>query len=429
MKKTLTMLLASTLFLPAVGSVIEVVAQDNTINTELSVNKQWRRRSLDEVLANVQEILSNAEEVYIIQWGDTLSTIAEATGIATSDLAQINQISNPDYIITGAEIRFNPVTHTITYSDDSMEEAEEYQAFATETLPEEETSVVEESEYLVEQAVDFSNSEETIGAEEGLVALDNTLSEVSVEVSEEESTEEVSLIAGELEEVVVETSEASEIETSQTSAEELMVEEITSVEESYVEETTEESYVEETTEESYVEETTEESYVEETTEESYVEEITEESYVEETTEESYVEETTEETYVEETTEETYVEETTEEPYVEETTEEAVVDAPVSYGDPYSAFEQISADKGLSQAEKDMWSSIIASESGWSHTVSNPSSGAYGLPQALPGSKMASHGADWATNPYTQLAWMYDYMVGRYGSISGAWSFWQGNRWY
>ncbi|MBG9980798.1 LysM peptidoglycan-binding domain-containing protein [Facklamia lactis] len=406
MKKTLTMLLASTLFLPAVGSVIEVVAQDNTINTELSVNKQWRRRSLDEVLANVQEILSNAEEVYIIQWGDTLSTIAEATGIATSDLAQINQISNPDYIITGAEIRFNPVTHTITYSDDSMEEAEEYQAFATETLPEEETSVVEESEYLVEQAVDFSNSEETIGAEEGLVALDNTLSEVSVEVSEEESTEEVSLIAGELEEVVVETSEASEIETSQTSAEELMVEEITSVEESYVEETTEESYVEETTEE------------------SYVEEITEESYVEETTEESYVEETTEET-----TEETYVEETTEEPYVEETTEEAVVDAPVSYGDPYSAFEQISADKGLSQAEKDMWSSIIASESGWSHTVSNPSSGAYGLPQALPGSKMASHGADWATNPYTQLAWMYDYMVGRYGSISGAWSFWQGNRWY
>ena len=391
MKKTLTMLLASSLFLPTVGSVSEVVAQDNTINTELSVNKQWRRRSLDEVLANVQEILSNSEEVYIIQWGDTLSTIAEATGIATSDLAQINQISNPDYIIAGAEICFNPVTQTITYSDDTMEEAEEYQASATEIPQELEENAIEESEYLVEQAVDFANTEE------GLVAADNTLTEVSLEVSEEMTTEEVSLIAGDLEEVAIDTTEASEMETLQTSAEELMVEEITSVEE--------------------------------TTEEAYVEETTEEAYVEETTEETYVEETTEETYVEETIEETYVEETTEETYVEETTEEVVVDAPVSYGDPYSAFEQISADKGLSQAEKDMWSSIIASESGWSHTVSNPSSGAYGLPQALPGSKMASHGADWATNPYTQLAWMYDYMVGRYGSISGAWSFWQGNRWY
>lgn len=94
-----------------------------------------------------------------------------------------------------------------------------------------------------------------------------------------------------------------------------------------------------------------------------------------------------------------------------------------------AFDKITAEKGLSQAQKDQWAYIINKESSWNHTNVNRSSGAYGLPQALPGSKMASAGSDWRTNPYTQLKWMYNYMTSRYGSVSGAYNFWIKNKWY
>ncbi|MCX4804295.1 transglycosylase SLT domain-containing protein [Streptomyces sp. NBC_01214] len=73
--------------------------------------------------------------------------------------------------------------------------------------------------------------------------------------------------------------------------------------------------------------------------------------------------------------------------------------------------------------------IISHESGWNHTATNPSSGAYGLAQALPASKMASAGADWKTNPATQIKWGLDYMNDRYGSPVGAWNFWSANHWY
>ena len=59
------------------------------------------------------------------------------------------------------------------------------------------------------------------------------------------------------------------------------------------------------------------------------------------------------------------------------------------------------------------------ESGWSWSATNPSSGAYGIPQALPGWKMASAGSDWLTNPATQIAWGLDYIDGRYGSPCNA----------
>lgn len=67
---------------------------------------------------------------------------------------------------------------------------------------------------------------------------------------------------------------------------------------------------------------------------------------------------------------------------------------------------------------------------WSSTVYNyAGSGAYGLPQALPGSKMASAGADWRTNPKTQIRWMQGYVTGRYGSSCGALAFHNANGWY
>ncbi|MEU8621830.1 transglycosylase SLT domain-containing protein [Streptomyces sp. NPDC048623] len=76
-----------------------------------------------------------------------------------------------------------------------------------------------------------------------------------------------------------------------------------------------------------------------------------------------------------------------------------------------------------------FSNIVDHESGWNYRATNASSGAYGLVQALPGSKMSSAGADWQTNPATQIKWGLSYMNGRYGSPCGAWSFWQANRWY
>jgi len=73
--------------------------------------------------------------------------------------------------------------------------------------------------------------------------------------------------------------------------------------------------------------------------------------------------------------------------------------------------------------------IISHESGWNVHAVNASSGAYGLPQALPGSKMASEGSDWRDSATTQLKWALNYMDSRYGSPNAAWSFWQAHNWY
>ncbi|GAA3047364.1 hypothetical protein FHS39_000558 [Streptomyces olivoverticillatus] len=76
-----------------------------------------------------------------------------------------------------------------------------------------------------------------------------------------------------------------------------------------------------------------------------------------------------------------------------------------------------------------FSNIVNNESTWDYTATNSSSGAYGLVQALPGTKMESAGSDWRTNPATQIKWGLGYMNERYGSPCGAWSFWQANQWY
>ncbi|GAB2790140.1 transglycosylase SLT domain-containing protein [Streptomyces chlorus] len=81
------------------------------------------------------------------------------------------------------------------------------------------------------------------------------------------------------------------------------------------------------------------------------------------------------------------------------------------------------------AQYQCFSNIVQHESGWNHTATNPSSGAYGLVQALPATKMASAGSDWKTNPTTQISWGLDYMNERYGSPCAAWDFWQANSWY
>jgi hypothetical protein len=69
------------------------------------------------------------------------------------------------------------------------------------------------------------------------------------------------------------------------------------------------------------------------------------------------------------------------------------------------------------------------ESGWNHRASNAGSGAYGIPQALPGRKMASSGSDWRTNPATQIKWGLGYIKGRYNTPCGAWAHSQDVGWY
>ncbi|MEV6345796.1 lytic transglycosylase domain-containing protein [Actinoplanes sp. NPDC051851] len=69
------------------------------------------------------------------------------------------------------------------------------------------------------------------------------------------------------------------------------------------------------------------------------------------------------------------------------------------------------------------------ESGWNYKATNRSSGAYGIPQALPGSKMASIASDWKTNPATQIKWGLGYIEGRYDSPCGAWTHSENTGWY
>jgi len=84
--------------------------------------------------------------------------------------------------------------------------------------------------------------------------------------------------------------------------------------------------------------------------------------------------------------------------------------------------------GFSTDQFGCLNNIWSRESGWRWNAAN-ASGAYGIPQALPGSKMASAGPDWQTNPATQIRWGLGYIKGRYGTPCNAWAFWQANGWY
>jgi hypothetical protein len=107
-------------------------------------------------------------------------------------------------------------------------------------------------------------------------------------------------------------------------------------------------------------------------------------------------------------------------------------APVAVADPGSA-QAIAADmlasRGFGGEQFDCLVALWNKESGWRVNAANPSSGAYGIPQALPGSKMSSSGGDWETNAATQIDWGLGYITGRYGSPCGAWQHSVDNGWY
>jgi hypothetical protein len=79
-----------------------------------------------------------------------------------------------------------------------------------------------------------------------------------------------------------------------------------------------------------------------------------------------------------------------------------------------------ARRGWSSAQFSCLVSLWNNESGWHVTATNRSSGAYGIPQSLPATKMASVGADWRTSASTQITWGLDYIAQRYGTPCGAW---------
>ncbi|GAB78031.1 hypothetical protein SAMN05421595_0547 [Austwickia chelonae] len=98
-------------------------------------------------------------------------------------------------------------------------------------------------------------------------------------------------------------------------------------------------------------------------------------------------------------------------------------------DPRSVARTLVAQRGWGPGEFACLDQLWNKESRWQFNATNASSGAYGIPQSLPASKMASAGADWKVNPTTQITWGLGYISGRYGSPCAAWGHSQSHNWY
>lgn len=98
-------------------------------------------------------------------------------------------------------------------------------------------------------------------------------------------------------------------------------------------------------------------------------------------------------------------------------------------DPRDIARAMLASRGWSGSQFACLDDLWIGESNWDPYAENPSSGAYGIPQALPAEKMATAGSDWATNPVTQITWGLTYIAARYGSPCEANSFKLSNGWY
>jgi hypothetical protein len=109
--------------------------------------------------------------------------------------------------------------------------------------------------------------------------------------------------------------------------------------------------------------------------------------------------------------------------------QAVAQRTAMSGSPQQIAMAMLSSYGWSSSEFSCLNSLWARESGWNPYASNASSGAYGIPQALPGSKMASAGPDWQNNPATQIRWGLGYIEATYGSPCAALSHESSTGWY
>jgi len=98
-------------------------------------------------------------------------------------------------------------------------------------------------------------------------------------------------------------------------------------------------------------------------------------------------------------------------------------------DPKTLTKALMPQYGLASADFDCIDRIWTQESNWNVHADNPHSSAYGIPQALPGKKMSSAGADWHDSAETQIRWGLGYIENRYGTACAAWSFKRSHGWY
>lgn len=202
-----------------------------TLNLNTVLAQSWTQRSVSEV----QSTLSESESgVYIIQWGDTLSTIAEATGYTVNELAAVNEIVDADFIAAGSVLYFDHANNTVTYVESGSTNVATYE------IVEDETSI-ETSTYIVAETPEWI---ETVAVEtpETVVAEEVTIAEVTEALSEIPVTEAVTE-----ESVSAETAEVVETVApvvEETTATPVVVEEVT--EAPIVEEVTAAPVVEET---------------------------------------------------------------------------------------------------------------------------------------------------------------------------------------
>jgi hypothetical protein len=106
----------------------------------------------------------------------------------------------------------------------------------------------------------------------------------------------------------------------------------------------------------------------------------------------------------------------------------VASAAQSSGSPQEVAQRILASDGMA-GQFSCLDSLWERESGWNVDAENPTTGAYGIPQALPGSKMAGAGPDWQSDAATQIEWGLSYIDSRYGSPCGAWAHEEADGWY
>jgi hypothetical protein len=99
------------------------------------------------------------------------------------------------------------------------------------------------------------------------------------------------------------------------------------------------------------------------------------------------------------------------------------------GSPQQIAEQMLSQYGWSSSQFSCLDPLWTQESGWNVYAENPSSGAYGIAQALPGSEMASAGSDWESDAATQIRWGLTYITDRYGSPCAAWAHEEADGWY
>ncbi len=98
-------------------------------------------------------------------------------------------------------------------------------------------------------------------------------------------------------------------------------------------------------------------------------------------------------------------------------------------DPRDVAMSMLGDYGWDSSQFSCLDQLWVGESNWDHTATNPTSGAYGIPQALPAGKMSTAGSDWRTNPITQIEWGLGYIQDSYGSPCAANEFKLANNWY